>query len=162
MSDDFRRGWYGSTDVMPEGAEVVPCVALGPSSRPLASRTLTFAALDVEGAELKVFHTLDLSAVHVNVIVIEQDGSSPQKMKQLGRTSSPTISNLMNLSKTPGPVFGMIGLSTSTSSALQHLRDCAVILQVVFTSVVLEFISCKIILNAKYIFEHRGQNCNTA
>ena len=78
MSESFRRQWYG-TDVMPEGAEVVPCVALGSILQTFGISHIDFFSLDVEGAELGVLHTLDLSAVHVNVIVIEQDGSNPTK-----------------------------------------------------------------------------------
>lgn len=32
-----------------------------------------------EGAELEVLKSLDFSAVRINVIVVEQDGSSPEK-----------------------------------------------------------------------------------
>ena len=70
--------WYG-TDVMPEDAEVVPCVALGSILSTFGVSHIDFFSLDVEGAELEVLQTLDLSAVHVNVIVIEQDGRNPAK-----------------------------------------------------------------------------------
>ena len=28
MSEGFREKWYSTADVMPEGADIVPCVAL--------------------------------------------------------------------------------------------------------------------------------------
>ena len=79
MSEPFRRNWYGTTDVMPPGAEVVPCVALGSILQTFGVSHIDFFSLDVEGAELQVLNTLDLKALHVNVIVIEQDGSNPTK-----------------------------------------------------------------------------------
>ena len=83
MSENFRKGWYGTTDVMPEGAEVVPCVALGSILQTFGISHIDFFSLDVEGAELQVLHTLDLSSVHINVMVIEQDGSNPTKDEEV-------------------------------------------------------------------------------
>ena len=40
---------------------------------------IDFFSLDVEGAELEVLKTLDLSAVHISVLVVEQDGTNPEK-----------------------------------------------------------------------------------
>ena len=79
MSEKFRKSWYGTTDIMPQGAEAVPCVALGSILQTFGISHVDFFSLDVEGAELEVLHTLDLSAVHVNFIAIEQDGSNPTK-----------------------------------------------------------------------------------
>lgn len=79
MSEGFRKAWYGTADVMPQGAEVVPCVALGSILQTFGVSHIDFFSLDVEGAELQVLNTLDLKVLHINVIVIEQDGSNPTK-----------------------------------------------------------------------------------
>ena len=78
MAESFQRRWYG-TDIMPEDAEVVPCVSLGSILRSFGLSRVDFFSLDVEGAELEVLRTLDLSALQFNVIAIEQDGQNPTK-----------------------------------------------------------------------------------
>lgn len=79
MSTEFRRRWYGDEDAMPEGATVTSCLPLQSVLKMTGITHIDFVSLDVEGAELKVLETLDFSAVHINVIVIEQDGSRPDK-----------------------------------------------------------------------------------
>ena len=79
MSEAFRQHWYGTTDTMPQGAEVVPCVAMGSILQMFGIFHIDFFSLDVEGAEFEVLQTLDLSAVHINVIVVEQLGLDPAK-----------------------------------------------------------------------------------
>ena len=83
MAEKYRLNWYGTADVMPEGAAVVPCVALGSILRTFGISHIDFLSLDVEGAELQVLNTLDLRSVHVNVMVIEQDGSNPSKEEEI-------------------------------------------------------------------------------
>ena len=78
MPDSFRRTWYDSED-MPQMAEAVPCVSLGSILQTFSISHIDFLSLDVEGAELEVLHTLDLSALHFNVIVGEQDGLNSTK-----------------------------------------------------------------------------------
>lgn len=78
MAESFQKRWYG-TDILPEDAEVVPCVSLGSILRTFGLSQIDFFSLDVEGAELEVLRTLDLSALHFNVIAIEQDGQNPIK-----------------------------------------------------------------------------------
>ncbi len=78
MPDSFRRNWYG-TEVMPQTAEAVPCVSLGSILQTFSISHIDFFSLDVEGAELEVLRTLDLSAVRFNIIVVEQDGLDPTK-----------------------------------------------------------------------------------
>ena len=51
--------------------------------KPLESPISIFFSLDVEGAELEVLQTLDFTAFHVSVLVIEQDGGNPGKDKAL-------------------------------------------------------------------------------
>ena len=79
MSPEFRRQWYGSEDAIPEGATVTSCLPLQSILRHFNITHIDFFSLDVEGAELEVLKTLDLSAVHINVIVVEQDSTNPGK-----------------------------------------------------------------------------------
>lgn len=79
MSLEFRKEWYGSEYVTPEGATVTSCLPLHSILGHFNITHIDFFSLDVEGAELEVLKTLDLSAVHVSVIVVEQDGSNPEK-----------------------------------------------------------------------------------
>ena len=76
MAESFQKRWYG-TDILPEDSEVVPCVSLGSILRTFGLSQVDFFSLDVEGAELEVLRTLDLSSLHFNVIAIEQDGQNP-------------------------------------------------------------------------------------
>ena len=78
MPDSFRKNWYGTED-MPQSAEVVPCVSLGSILQTFSISHIDFFSLDVEGAELEVLRTLDLSALHFKVIVVEQDGLNTTK-----------------------------------------------------------------------------------
>ncbi len=79
MSPEFRKQWYGSEDAIPEGATVTSCLPLQSILRHFNMTHIDFFSLDVEGAELEVLKTLDLSAVHISVIVVEQDGTNPEK-----------------------------------------------------------------------------------
>ena len=78
MAEGFRTQWYG-THVMPEGAETVPCVTLASILNTFGISHIDFFSLDVEGAEAEVLDTLDLTALHINVIVVEADGHNPSK-----------------------------------------------------------------------------------
>lgn len=75
----FRKQWHGSADVMPEGTTEITCLPLATVLQMFDLTHIDFFSLDVEGAELAVLQTLDFSKVHINVMVIEQDGHDPQK-----------------------------------------------------------------------------------
>jgi len=79
MTEQFRRHWYGSVNDIPEEAEIVPCLPLASIIETFSCTHIDFFSLDVEGAELEVLKTLDFLAVHINVMVVEQDGDNPAK-----------------------------------------------------------------------------------
>lgn len=79
MSSAFRKQWYGSEENIPEGAVRTSCLPLQSILKHFGITHIDFFSLDVEGAELEVLKTLDLSAVHINVIVVEQDGTNSEK-----------------------------------------------------------------------------------
>lgn len=64
---------------MPKGAVEITCLPLASVLQMFGLTYIDFFSLDVEGAELKVLQTLDLSAVRINVMVVEQDGHNPEK-----------------------------------------------------------------------------------
>ena len=81
MSPAFRAQWYGNQESVPEGAVIIPCMPLQEILQTFGITHIDFFSLDVEGAELEVLQTLDFTAFHVSVLVIEQDGGNPGKDK---------------------------------------------------------------------------------
>lgn len=79
MSKEFRKTWYNSEDIMPEGASIIPCMPLQAILETFAITHIDFFSLDVEGAELEVLQTLNFLLTHINVIVVEQDNTQPEK-----------------------------------------------------------------------------------
>lgn len=82
MAPAYRQRWIGD---LPADAPVIPCVPLKAILAKFGMTHIDFFSLDVEGAELEVLRTLDFSAVHVNVFVIELDGSNPEKDQEVKR-----------------------------------------------------------------------------
>jgi len=79
MSPSFRARWHNDVDLasMPKIA-CQPLTAILDQS-PLAGIHIDFLSLDVEGAELEVIKTLDLSRHQFGVIFYEADDQNPQK-----------------------------------------------------------------------------------
>ncbi len=79
MSKDFKRRWYNTEDVLPDGTTMIPCMPLQAVLTQLGISHIDFYSLDVEGAEQEVLQTIDFSVTHINVIVVEQDNTHPEK-----------------------------------------------------------------------------------
>ena len=79
MSSAFRAEWYENQESVPQGAIVIPCIPIRQILRTFGVTHIDLFSLDVEGAELEVLQTMDFTALHVNVLVIEQDGGNPGK-----------------------------------------------------------------------------------
>jgi hypothetical protein len=79
MPPSYRKEHHGAADQMPKGTIEITCLPLASVLQMFGLTYIDFFSPDVEGAELKVLQTLDFSAVHINVIVVEQDGHNPEK-----------------------------------------------------------------------------------
>lgn len=77
MSPKFRERWHGSSQLK-DMLEVV-CVPLTELLTFYSIRHIDFFSLDVEGGELGVLQALDFNCVTFNVIVVEADGTNPEK-----------------------------------------------------------------------------------
>jgi hypothetical protein len=77
MSPDFRAKWHGSSKL--EDMQAIVCVPLTELLAFYNVRHIDFFSLDVEGGELGVLQALDFNCVTFNVIVVEADGSNPEK-----------------------------------------------------------------------------------
>jgi hypothetical protein len=77
MSPEFRAKWHGSSKL--EDMQEIVCVPLTELVAFYNVRHIDFFSLDVEGGELGVLQALDFDCVTFNVIVVEADGSNPQK-----------------------------------------------------------------------------------
>ena len=80
MPQFIKDKWWA--DVTPERLKAfptVPCRPLPPMLRALGVNHINFWVLDVEGAELEVLHAMDFSAIRVDVMVVELDGSNLPK-----------------------------------------------------------------------------------
>lgn len=77
MSEEFKRIWHAS--VVVDDLPVVSCLPLSSILNKVGLRQIDFLSLDTEGAELQVLSTLDFSLVQILVIVVEADGTNPQK-----------------------------------------------------------------------------------
>ncbi len=83
MSTPFLTRWHsydmdilrGNFSSLPE----VPCVPLGKLLGWLGMQHINLYVLDVEGGELMVLEAVDFSQLSFDVLVVEADGSNPQK-----------------------------------------------------------------------------------
>ncbi|CAK0733424.1 hypothetical protein CVIRNUC_000273 [Coccomyxa viridis] len=80
MTPEFKKQWFRKkAHELPADAELVSCVPLGLVLEMFGIRHIDFLSLDVEGAELEVLKTVNLTQVSVDVLVVEMDGSNPGK-----------------------------------------------------------------------------------
>jgi hypothetical protein len=81
MADDFKSLWYPnvSAENIPSVGRPVACMPLMTLLKKLGITHIDFLSLDVEGAELEVLRTLDLSKVTIKAIVVEMDGHDTDK-----------------------------------------------------------------------------------
>ncbi|CAK0774844.1 hypothetical protein CVIRNUC_004208 [Coccomyxa viridis] len=80
MTPEFKKQWYRKkAHEIPADAELVSCVPLSLILEMFGISQIDFFSLDVEGAELEVLKTVNLTQVNVSVLVVEMDGSNPEK-----------------------------------------------------------------------------------
>lgn len=77
MSDTHRTAFWPNARV--ESMPAVPCRPLGPLLQLFGVLHVDLWILDVEGAELDVLRTVDLTKVTVDVVCIELDDTNPKK-----------------------------------------------------------------------------------
>jgi len=78
MPPHFRQHWYNNV-AMPEQALPVVCAPLSAIFMKLGLKHIHFLILDADGGELAILMTIDFSAVHIDVLCVEQDGTNPEK-----------------------------------------------------------------------------------
>ena len=78
-SEGFKARW--SQHIGSDTIEV-PCRPISAMFRQHGVTQIDFWSLDVEGAELKVLETMDFEAVHVKVMIVEQDRDAPPEFSQ--------------------------------------------------------------------------------
>ena len=80
MTPAQRTKWFG--DLTPEAVEalpVIPCQPLEPLLAMFHLQHIDLWILDVEGAEASVLSAVDLARLDIDVIVVESDGTWPEK-----------------------------------------------------------------------------------
>jgi len=77
MPASFRAHWHPkfNVDIKP----LVPCLPLADLFDALGVQRVNFFSLDVEGAELAVLRTVNVSWVEFGVICVESDGNNREK-----------------------------------------------------------------------------------
>jgi FkbM family methyltransferase len=84
MSDKFLQERHPSIrrDNL-RGLPTLPCFPLSSVLRAFRVRHIDLLSVDVEGAELEVLRTVNFSDVHVNYVIVEADGSNPEKEQEV-------------------------------------------------------------------------------
>lgn len=80
MTPEFKKQWFRKkAHELPADAELVSCMPLSLVLEMFGISQINFFSLDVEGAELEVLKTVNLTQVNIDVLVVEMDGSNPEK-----------------------------------------------------------------------------------
>ncbi len=76
----IKEKWWSHVDAaLLQTFPLVSCRPIAPMLQLFGINHVDFWVLDVEGAELEVVHTMDFSAITVDVIVAELDGANQAK-----------------------------------------------------------------------------------
>lgn len=82
MSESFLKTWHAEISGKNyTGLPEVPCAPLNYILGQFGIKHVNFFSLDVEGAELEVLRAIDFASLSFDVIVIEADGTNPEKDK---------------------------------------------------------------------------------
>lgn len=84
MSDDIKQAFWKGTDWAHDPrVKPIHCRPLTKILNELKIKHIDFWILDVEGAEWEVVQTMDFSQIQVDVMVVELDGTNPEKDRKV-------------------------------------------------------------------------------